>query len=77
MQQHLNRRVIVRTLKLKKLPVVIPTVPEGIDEKSFKQASFEEKVKMIPTKLLEEIKLEEQAQIFSDDHELYRDEGDF
>ena len=47
---------------------MIPTVPKGFDEQGFLQAPDDEKVKMIPAKLLEEIKLENKIQIYSDEH---------
>ena len=70
MQQHFSRRVNVRTLKLKKMPVAIPTLPKGIDAQSFHQAPVDEKVKMIPTDFINEIKLEQKVKIFSNKDEL-------
>ena len=40
--------------------------------KSFQEASVDKKVEMIPTKLLEDIKLGQNAQIYSDEHTLVR-----
>jgi hypothetical protein len=47
-QQHFSRSVTVKSLKLKKTPDFIPTVPKGFDEQRFKTSSVDEKVKMIP-----------------------------
>ena len=41
----------------------------------FNRTSVDEKAKIIPTKLLEEIQLEETASIFSDQHLLIKREG--
>ena len=74
MKEHFKSDVTVKAVKLKKAPVVIPTVSVGFDEQSFRQASLEEKVKMITPDLLAEIKLGEEELIFSDEHEMIKED---
>ena len=67
--------VIVKSFKPRKMCNVefSPTI-EGVNMQNFQEASIDQKVEMIPTKLLEEINLGPNALIFSDKHTLFRKE---
>ncbi len=65
--------MVITKPKLKKTPSFIEI--EGVDMQRFNRTSVDEKAKIIPTKLLEEIQLGEYASIFSDQHHLIKGKG--
>ncbi len=67
--------MVITKPKLKKTPSFKFIEIEGVDMQRFNLASVDEKAKIIPTKLLEEIQLGECASIFSDQHLLFKGKG--
>ena len=65
--------MVITKPKLKKTPSFKFIEIEGVDMQRFNLASVDEKAKIIPTKLFEEIQLEEFAYIFSDQHFLNKE----
>ena len=67
--------MVITKPKLKKTPSFKFIEIEGVDMQRFNRTSVDEKAKIIPTKLLEEIQLGEYASIFSDQHLLANNKG--
>ena len=53
--------MIIKVVQLSKLPTFTTLIIKGVNMQSFLKASVDEKFRMIPTELLEEIKLGENA----------------